>query len=79
MLTNILINNGIAREANPILVSIAGESGFLILKIVGVLLAVFILWDVHRRYPRSAFWVAAFFLLAYAGIVAWNLRLLILG
>lgn len=79
MLTNILIREGIAREGNPFLVNIAGDSGFLIIKIVGVLLAVLILWDIHRRYPRLAFWTASAFLIIYGGIVIWNARLLIMG
>jgi hypothetical protein len=79
ILTNVLIKKGIAREGNPFLVNIAGENGFLILKIVGVLVAVFIIWDVHRRYPRLAFWTGSTFLLIYACIVAWNLHLLIAG
>lgn len=79
VLTNVLIKQGIAREANPFLVNIAGESGFMVLKIIGVILAVVILWDIHRRYPRLAFWTASFFLLFYSGIVAWNTQLLIRG
>jgi hypothetical protein len=79
ILTNILIRRGIAREGNPFLINIAGENGFMILKIVGVLLAVVILWDIHRRYPRLAFWTSSVFLLVYCGIVAWNTSLLILG
>ena len=78
-MTNLLIEKGIAWEANPWLMDIAGKPGFITLKIVGVLLAAFMLWDVHRRYPQAAFWVATFFLAVYAGILVWNLRLLILG
>jgi hypothetical protein len=79
VLTNILIREGLAREANPVLVGIAGETGFMIAKVVGVLLAVVILWDIHRRFPRLAIGTGVVFLLIYAGIVAWNARLLILG
>jgi hypothetical protein len=79
VLTNILIKEGIAREANPILANIAGERGFMIAKVVGVLLAVVILWDIHRRFPRLALWTGAAFLFIYAGIVAWNACLLVLG
>ena len=79
VLTNILLKKGIAREGNPFLNDIAGETGFMVLKIVGVLLAAFILWDIHRRHPRLAFWVSAVFVLVYAGIVSWNGYLLITG
>jgi hypothetical protein len=79
ILTNILLNRGIAIEGNPFLVDIAGKSGFLIIKIVGVLLAALILWDVHRRHPRLAFWISVVFLAAYCGIVGWNTHLLVRG
>ena len=79
VLTNLLIQKGIAREANPFLVGIAGEHGLIILKVIGVLLCALILWDIYRRNPRLAFWTSSIFLLIYACIVVWNLRLLLLG
>jgi hypothetical protein len=79
VLTNLLIQKGIAREANPFLVNIAGEHALIILKVVGVLACIGILWDIYRRSPRLAFWTSSVFLLVYACIVAWNLRLLLLA
>ena len=79
ILTNLLIQKVIASEANPFLVHVAGNAGLIILKVVGVLLAVFILWDIYRRSPRLSFWMSALFLLVYCGIVAWNLHLLLAG
>ncbi len=79
VLTNALVRLDIGVEGNPLLSNLAGGSKFLIIKILGVLLAVFILWDVHRRNPKLAFWTAAVFVLVYGGIVAWNLRLLLLS
>jgi len=77
VLTNILIVEKIAHEANPFLVDIAGESHLIILKVAGVFLAGIILWDIFRRNPRLALWVSSVFLLAYIGIVVWNLFLLL--
>ncbi len=79
VLTNLLIQKGIAREGNPFLVGIAGEHGLIILKVIGVLVCILILWDIHRRIPRLAFWTSSIFLFIYTCIVAWNLRLLTLG
>ncbi|MBN1190966.1 MAG: hypothetical protein JXA46_14520 [Dehalococcoidales bacterium] len=76
VLTNILIQRDIAHESNPFLVGVAGESKLILIKVLGVLLAVFILWDVHRRYPRLSFWISSLFLLVYCGIVGWNAHLL---
>jgi hypothetical protein len=78
-LTNALIQSDIAREGNPFLTGVAGKPSLLIIKTVGVLLAVVILWDIHRRHPRLAFWTASAFLLIYCGIVAWNMQILLLS
>jgi hypothetical protein len=78
-LTNALLQRDLAREGNPLLTGIAGTSGFPFIKFVGVLLAVVILWDIHRRHPKLAFWTASAFLIIYSGIVAWNGRILLLA
>jgi hypothetical protein len=78
-ITNVLIQIGIAREANPFLAGIAGESKLIIFKTAGVLLVILIFWDIRRYYPRLAFWTASSFLLIYCGIVLWNLNLLLTG
>ena len=79
VVTNLLIKQDIAYEGNPLLSNIAGGWGLIIAKIVGVLLAALILWDISRCYHRIAFWTGTAFLLIYAAIMAWNLRLLIMG
>ena len=79
MVTNILIRNDIAWESNPFLKGLAGGYGLIIVKIIGVLVAALILWDVHRRHPRTAFWMGVAFTLIYVAIVIWNLRLLIIA
>lgn len=79
VVTNILIKKDLASEGNPFLQGIAGGYGLIVVKIVGALAAAWILWDVHRRSPRLAFWIAAVFDLIYAAIVIWNVRLLIIG
>ena len=74
-ITNFLVGNGIAREGNPFLVPLVGETGFIVLKVAGALLCALILWDVSRRYRRLALVVTSFCVLAYATIVLWNLSL----
>jgi hypothetical protein len=73
-LTNFLIQNNLAKEGNPLLLNLAGEPLFLILKIVGVLAAAFVLWDVYHRYRTVALVVTSCFVVFYAGIACWNLR-----
>ncbi len=72
VLTHFLIRNGLAREGNPFLLPLVGEANFLILKVVGVLLAALILWDIHKRWPRVAITTTACFVTLYVGIVLWN-------
>ena len=71
------IRGGLAREGNPFLVPIVGETNFLILKVVGVLLAALILWDVHRRHPRVAIIATSVWVVGYGAIVLWNLGVLL--
>lgn len=78
LLTEFLLGNGLAREANPFLKPLVGDIGFMVLKVVGAVLVAFILWDVYRRYPRLAgvaTWVAV---VGYGGIVLWNASLCLL-
>jgi hypothetical protein len=78
LLTEYLIPGGMVREANPFLEPLVGQTGFMILKIVGALLCAFILWDVYRRFPRVAVittWIAV---AGYFAIVLWNTSLILL-
>jgi len=78
LLTEYLVPGGMVREANPLLEPLVGKTGFMILKVVGALLCAFILWDVHRRYPRVAMisvWIAV---VGYFAIVLWNTSLILL-
>ena len=78
VLTQFLVNGGIARESNPFLAPIVGEVGFIVLKILGALLAAFILWDVHRHFPRVGVIATSAAVVGYSGIVLWNSSLFLL-
>lgn len=67
-----LVELGKGSEANPFLLHIIGEPGFIIIKVIGVFLCVLILWDIHRRYPKLAFVSSSCFVALYTGIVLWN-------
>ena len=77
LLTYFLIGNGLAREGNPFLASIVGQGNFLVLKVVSAILAVLILWDIYRRFPRLALVSTSCFVVVYGVIVLWNLGLLL--
>ena len=72
IITNALVGLGLGREANPFLMQSVGQPSFLIMKVVGVLFASLLLWDIHRRSPRLAVATATGGVTLYAGIVAWN-------
>ena len=67
-----LVELGKGSEANPFLRHIIGEPGFMVIKVVGVLLCALILWDIHRRYPKLALVSTSCFVAVYAAIVLWN-------
>jgi hypothetical protein len=78
-LTQILIENGIAREGNWFLQPIVGEIGFILLKAVGALLCALILWDIYRHWPKLAMvatWCAVSF---YGAVVLWNTSLFLIA
>lgn len=75
LLTYFLIESGLAREGNPFLVPIVGEGNFMVLKVVGTILCVLILWDIYRRFPKLALISTSCFVVAYGVIVLWNLGL----
>jgi hypothetical protein len=79
VLTEFLVGKGAAREANPLLQPLVGDIGFMVLKIVGALLCAFILWDVHRRFPRVGVIAAWIAVSGYAVIVLWNTTLILLA
>jgi len=75
LLTHFLVKDGLAREGNPFLQPIVGSAGFIVIKVVGVLLCAAILWDIYRHFPKLALVSASCFVVIYAVIVLWNLSL----
>ena len=78
-LTHLIVGNGIGEEANPFLRSIVLGDNFLLFKICGGILAVFLLWTIYIRWPRVALVCSSSFVVFYEVIVAWNLSLLFQG
>ena len=72
VLTHFLVERGLAREGNPFLLRMVGEPGFMIIKVVGVIICALILWDVYRRRPKLAFVSTSCFVVSYTVIVIWN-------
>ena len=75
IMTHFLTQADIGREGNPFLVEMVGETGFMIIKVVGVFVCALILWDIYRRHPRLALVSTWCFIIGYTSIVIWNLSL----
>ena len=73
LITRFLVRQGLGQEVNPFIKALAGETHFLVLKVLGALLCALILWDIYRRRPKLALISSWCFAASYAGIVLWNL------
>jgi hypothetical protein len=72
LVTQVLVDNNIAREANPFVKSFVEQGNFLIFKILGALLCIAVLWVLYKYAPRFSFAVASCIAVFYAVILAWN-------
>jgi hypothetical protein len=77
VLTYLLVGNGVAHEGNPFLVPVLAGGSFLMLKVVGTILCVIILWDLYKRFPMLALISTSCFVAAYGAIVLWNFGVLL--
>ena len=75
VISHFLVTHGLGREGNPFLQILIGKEIFLVIKVVGALLCALILWDIYKRRPKLALISSLCFVVLYAGIVLWNLRL----
>lgn len=73
ILSNFLINKGLAIEANPVMRGWVGSIDFLAIKLAGGFLAAILLWDFSRRHPKIAFVSAICCVIFYTAIIYWNL------
>jgi len=77
LLTHALVDGGLMREGNPLLVPIVAQGNLMVLKLVGTIICVIILWDLYRRFPKLALISTSCFVVAYGVIVLWNFGLLL--
>jgi hypothetical protein len=79
LISQFLVVSNIGSESNLLLRDIIRENYFLLLKIAGALLVSVMLWDIFRRHPNIASFVATLCVLIYTGIVYWNIGVLLLS
>lgn len=76
VITRFLVLNGFADEGNPFLRFWVEQDVFLIIKLLGGLLAVLYLWSIYKRQPKLSIYCSSLFLTAYIFIIFWNLLIL---
>lgn len=79
VITNVVVDGGLAREGNPFLVPLVGGGSFLVLKALGALFCALVLWDIYRHRPKMALTSTSCLVVAYTGIVFWNLAVFFTG
>jgi len=78
LISQFLMKSGLGREVNPLMEPFVGEHVFIPLKVFGAMLCAFILWDIHRRWPKLALVATSCFVSIYCGIVLWNIASVLL-
>jgi hypothetical protein len=79
VITEILIAQGKAYEANAFLAPMIGGISFMLLKVFGAVLCAVILWDISKRHEKLASIAAWIATVGYGIIVIWNTSLYFLA
>jgi hypothetical protein len=72
LITQVLVNNGIAKEGNPFMRLLVEQGGFLALKILGALLCIAVLWVLYKYAPKFSLVAASSLAVFYAVVLSWN-------
>ena len=73
IISRFLVTQRFGLEGNPLLQTWVGEEKFLVIKLVGVLFAALVLWDIHKQNSKLAFISTSCFVMSYTLIVFWNI------
>ncbi|UCE98272.1 MAG: hypothetical protein JSV74_02805 [Dehalococcoidia bacterium] len=79
IISQFLIEEGLGREGNPLLKTIATNSDFLIIKMCGAVMSVIILWNMAKRNPKLVLISSTIFVLVYTVILFWNISIYIMS
>ena len=72
LLTEFLVINKYASEANPFLRAWIGQDWFLAIKVSGAFLVTLLLWIKYNTKPKLIYTITAVFLVFYIGVLFWN-------
>jgi hypothetical protein len=79
ILTRFIISNGLGREGNFWLTSLASSDALIGIKMLGTVLAGFLLWRLHYIRPKLVMGVTIAFVAWYTLIVFWNIIVIVIG
>jgi len=79
IITHLLVRSGLVREANPLVESLVREGNFLLLKVIGALLCVLILWCLYKRFRKVSLIATSSVVVFYGAVITWNLGIFLTG
>jgi hypothetical protein len=79
IITRFIIIQGLGHEGNFWLAGLAASDALIAVKIVGTLLALYLLWLLHYRRPKLILGVTIAFVCWYTLVVFWNVLIVIMG
>ena len=77
--TRFIITQGLGSEGNFWLAGLANSDALILVKIVGTLLAISLLWLLHYRQPRPVMVVSVAVVCWYTLVVFWNILIVFMG
>lgn len=72
LVTHVFVNNGVVKEGNPLMAPLIQDGNFLLLKVLGVLLCIPVIWLLYKRFPKLAMATASSLAVFYSAVLCWN-------
>ena len=72
IITQVFVNNGLAKEANPLMAPLVSGGSFLLIKLLGIAALLLLLWIISKRFPRIAVASASCISIYYIAVITWN-------
>ncbi len=72
LITQVFVNNGLVKEANPLMAPLVSGGSFLLVKLLGIAAILFLLWIISKRFPRVAVAAASCISMYYVAVITWN-------
>ncbi len=79
ILTRFIISNGLGREGNFWLSDLAASDALIGIKMLGTVLAIYLLWRLHYIRPKIVMATTVSFVGWYTLVVFWNIIVIVIG